>query len=408
VSFSSEKALLSVCLRDPVCVDEAVALGVKRDHFDHMHYRILWAQFAKDRTAGIGPDRATLFDRFEDRIGEGKKFDSYQTFGAIVEAIEHTPATRKNVEAYVGAIVEAARRRHIVRLAHTVIACEQDKEPFSEILKYSASIATIATWAPEGRSEPRIAHDLARDYLEDLEAQRLGLRTNALLKTGIESLDNILYVRPGQMVVIGGRPKMGKTHLMISILRNIARIHDRPTLFVSAEMNEMQIGERIASSEALLGETAADVAAVREKVLKEWENVPIYFDDKPKSLGAALMSIRLQKRNLDISAAAIDYLQLLKLLPQIRIARTKPVSPAAQVGVFVIQQRPAGCKQILLVACRHGAESRLVHLALILQEDGNDQPQAHEDGRNHERHHRKPDAHDRVIRKHIRSLPKPI
>ena len=352
MAFSSEKALLCVCLRDPVCVDEALALGVKKDHFDHVHYRILWAQFAKDRTAGIGPDRATLFDRFEDRIGDGKQFDSYQTFGAIVEAIEHTPATRKNLEAYVGAIVEAARRRHIVRLAHTVISCEQDKEPFSEILKYAASIATIATWAPEGRSEPRIAHDLAKDYLDDLEAQRLGLRTSALLKTGIESLDNILYVRPGQMVVIGGRPKMGKTHLMISILRNIARIHDRPTLFVSAEMNEMQIGERIASSESPLGETAADVATAREKVLREWEGVPIYFDDKPKSLGAALMSIRLQQKNLGISAAAIDYLQLLKL-PQ-STSRERQVAEASSafkrlsmelnIPIFVVAQLNRSCE----------------------------------------------------------------
>ena len=352
MAFSSEKALLCVCLRDPVCVDEALALGVKKDHFDHAHYRILWSQFVKDRTAGIGPDRATLFDRFEGRIGHGKLFDCYQTFGTMVENIERTPANRKNVEAYVGAVVEAARRKHIVRLAHMVIASDLDKEPFSEILKYSASIATVTTWAPEGRSEPRIAHDLAKDYLEDLEAQRLGLKTNTLLKTGIESLDNILYVRPGQMVVVGGRPKMGKTHLMISMLRNVARIHDKPTLFVSAEMNEMQIGERIASSEADLGETAQDVVSAREGILGRWEDIPIYFDDKPKSLGAALMSIRMQKRNLDISAAAIDYLQLLKL-PQ-STSRERQVAEASSafkrlsmelnIPIFVVAQLNRSCE----------------------------------------------------------------
>tara|TARA_R100000306_G_scaffold53770_1_gene50791 strand:- start:961 stop:2244 length:1284 start_codon:yes stop_codon:yes gene_type:complete len=352
MALSSEKALLCVCLRDPVCVDEAQALGIKKDHFDHPHYRILWAQFVKDRTAGIGPDRATLFDRFEDRIGEGKKFDSYQTFGTIVETVERTPATRKNVEAYVATIVEAARRKHIVSLAHRVIESDLDQEPFSEILKYSASIATVTTWAPEGRSEPKLAYDLARDYLEDLEAQRLGLKTNTLLKSGIDSLDNILYVRPGQMVVIGGRPKMGKTHLMISVLRNIARIHDKPTLFVSAEMNEAQIGERIASSEAPLGKTAQDVVSVRESILSSWDGVPIYFDDKPKSLGAALMSIRLQKRNLDISAAAIDYLQLLKL-PQ-STSRERQVAEASSafkrlsmeldIPIFVVAQLNRSCE----------------------------------------------------------------
>ena len=352
MGFSSEKALLSVCLREPVCVDEAVALGVKKDHFDNAHYRILWSQFVKDRTAGIGPDRATIYDRFEGRIGEGKKFESYESFGVLIDTIERTPASRNNVEAYVSAVVEGARRKHIVRLAHQVIASDAEREPFSEILKYSASIATVTTWAPEGRSDPKMAHDLAEEYLKDLEAQRLGLRTNTLLKSGIESLDKSLHVRPGQMVVVGGRPKMGKTHLMISILRNIARIHESPTLFVSAEMNEMQIGERIASSEARLGESAEDVAAARESVLREWRGIPIYFDDKPKSLGAALMSIRLQKRNLDISAAAIDYLQLLKL-PQ-STSRERQVAEASSsfkrlsmeldIPIFVVAQLNRSCE----------------------------------------------------------------
>ena len=352
MAFSSERALLSVCLREPICVDEAVALGVKKDHFDHAHHRLLWTQFHRDRVAGIGPDRATLFDRFEDRIGEGKTFETYKKFSEVVEEVERTPGNRNNVEAYVSAVIEAARRRHIVRLAHRVIASDLDQEPFSEILKYSASIATVTTWAPEGRSEPRLAHDLARDYLEDLEAQRLGLKTNTLLTSGIETLDKILRVRPGQMVVIGGRPKMGKTHLMISMLTNIARIHEKPTLFVSAEMNEMQIGERIASSEANLGETAEDVAAAREGILDRWHGVPIYFDDKPKSLGAALMSIRLQKKNLDISAAAIDYLQLLKL-PQ-STSRERQVAEASSafkrlsmelnLPIFVVAQLNRSCE----------------------------------------------------------------
>jgi replicative DNA helicase len=348
----SERALLCVCLRDPVCVDEAVSMGVKQDHFDHPHYRLLWSQFTRDRIAGIGPDRAILYERFEDRIGEGKAFDDYAKFSALVSIIEKTPASKKNLEAYVGAVVEAARRKHIVRLCRMVVASEEEQEPFSEILKYSTSIGMVSTWAPEGRSQPRLAHDITRDYLEDLEAQRLGLKSNTLVKVGVKDLDNILYVRPGQMIVVGGRPKMGKTHLMITLLKNIAKIQDTPTLFISAEMNEMQIGERIASSETRLGETAEDVQRARDGILSEWADVPIYFDDKPKSLGAALMSIRVQKKKMNISAAAIDYLQLLKL-PQ-STTRERQVAEASSafkrlsmeldIPIFVVAQLNRSCE----------------------------------------------------------------
>lgn len=352
MGFSSELALLSVCLRNPVCVDEANSMGLKKDHFEHPHHRIVWGQFVIDRAAGIGPDKATVYDKFEDVIGNGRPFSDYVEFCDLIKRIERTPGSQNNIDAYVGAVIQLARRRHIVRLCQNIIASEEEKEPFSEILKYSASIVGVTTWAPEGRSQPRLAHDIVKDYLEDLEAQRLGLKTSTLVQTGIKELDRILLVRPGQMVVVGGRPKMGKTHLMISLLTNIARNYDRPTLFVSAEMNEMQIGERIASSDADLGESADDVRGARDGILNNWKGAPVYFDDKPKTLGAALMSIRVQKKQLDISAAAVDYLQLLKLPPSTSRERQvaeassafKRLSMELNIPIFVVAQLNRSCE----------------------------------------------------------------
>ena len=348
----SEQALLCICLRYPVCVDEAIALGIKRDHFDHPHYRVLWEQFESDRASGVGPDRAILFERMMPKIGPNRPFTDYAELLRVVGNIESSPAIRKNLESYVSGIIETARRRFIVRLCHSVIASDEENEPFSEILKLTTNISTVSTWAPEGRSEPRLAHEITKDYLDDLEAQRLGLKTNTLIRCGVGDLDDILYIRPGQMIVVGGRPKMGKTHLMITMLRNIARLQDKPTLFVSAEMSEMQVGERIATSERSLGMSAQDVASVKEAIVNEWKDVPIYFDDKPKSLGAALMSIRTQKQKMNICAAAVDYLQLLKL-PQAS-SRERQVAEASSafkrlsmelgIPIFVVAQLNRSCE----------------------------------------------------------------
>ena len=84
MGFSSEKALLSVCLRNPICVDEANSIGLRRDHFDHPHHRILWGQFVIDRAAGIGPDKATIYDKFEDKIGGGRPFVDYTEFSSLI------------------------------------------------------------------------------------------------------------------------------------------------------------------------------------------------------------------------------------------------------------------------------------------------------------------------------------
>jgi len=348
----TEAAILSVCLRNPVCVDEATSLGLKKDHFAHPYHRLFWSAFVRDRKAGIGPDRATIYDKFEDRIGKARAFESWDIFDKFVRSIDSMSASRNNIESYVGRVVQDARRQYIIDNCKNILACEEDNSPFTDILRFSSSIGNATTWTPEGRSDPRTAHDIAKEYLEDLEAQRLGLKTNTLIKTGIDSLDRFLYVRPGQMIVVGGRPKMGKTHLMISLLSNIARIYEKPTLFVSAEMNEMQIGERIASSDADLGETASDVSRASRDVLDRWKGVPIYFDDKPKSLGAALMSIRVQKKKLDISSAAVDYLQLLKLPPSTTRERQvaeassafKRLSMELNIPIFVVAQLNRSCE----------------------------------------------------------------
>jgi len=352
MAFHSEKALLSLCLRSPVVVDEASAVGLKRDHFAFPLYRLLWEAFVKDRERGVGPDRATICDRFSERIGLNKPFSDWAHFNTVIDEVERVPALRGNVEHYVETIIESARRQYIVDTARRIIGHEEGGSPFSDILKASSAISNVASWTPEGRSEPRTAHEITKDYLDDLQAQRMGLKTSTLVVTGIQALDEILRVRPGQMIIIGGRPKMGKSQLMFTLLANIARYNGAPTTAISAEMNEMQIGERIATSEASLGMTAEELDLVRDSVLARWEGLPVYFDDKPKSLGGALMSIRTQKKKHNICAAAVDYLQLLKLPEsnsrerQVAEASSafKRLSMELDIPIFVLAQLNRSCE----------------------------------------------------------------
>ena len=352
MAFDSEKAILALCLRSPIVVDEATAVGIKRDHFSSPTHRLFWSAFVEDRERGIGPDRATLTERFADKVGERRHFTDWQHFGKVMDDITSVPAIRKNVEHYVSNVIETARRQYMVDAARRILDHEESGSPFSELIKLSSTITNLASWAPEGRSEPRTAHDITKDYLDDLQAQRMGLKTNTLISTGIPALDSILKVRPGQMVIIGGRPKMGKSAVMMTLLSNIARYNGAPTLSISAEMNEMQIGERIAMSEANLGETAEDLEGVRSKILSRWDGLPVYYDDKPKSLGAALMSIRMQKSNLDICAAAVDYLQLLKLPKENSRERQvaeassafKRLSMELNIPIFVLAQLNRSCE----------------------------------------------------------------
>ncbi|MDK1199378.1 replicative DNA helicase [Cronobacter dublinensis] len=91
---------------------------------------------------------------------------------------------------------------------------------------------------------PRRIADLLEDYMEVLESRMQGEDSGLYLKTGIDALDDAYggFDRT-DLIVIAGRPGMGKTELAINIANSIGRQKGKG-LFVSLEMSDMQVVER--------------------------------------------------------------------------------------------------------------------------------------------------------------------
>ncbi|HAU5500080.1 TPA: DNA helicase [Cronobacter sakazakii] len=91
---------------------------------------------------------------------------------------------------------------------------------------------------------PRRIADLLEDYMDVLESRMHGEESGLYLKTGIQSLDDEYggFDRT-DLIVIAGRPGMGKTELAINIANSIGRQKGKG-LFVSLEMSDMQVVER--------------------------------------------------------------------------------------------------------------------------------------------------------------------
>ncbi|ELY3467343.1 DNA helicase [Cronobacter universalis] len=91
---------------------------------------------------------------------------------------------------------------------------------------------------------PRRIADLLEDYMDVLESRMQGEESGLYLKTGIQTLDDEYggFDRT-DLIVIAGRPGMGKTELAINIANSIGRQKGKG-LFVSLEMSDMQVVER--------------------------------------------------------------------------------------------------------------------------------------------------------------------
>lgn len=121
------------------------------------------------------------------------------------------------------------------------------------------------------------------------------------------------------LVIIAGRPAMGKTSFALSIAKNIAVDYRLPVAFFSLEMSNVQLVQRLMSNvceipgnKILNGQLTDDEWERLDKKLRDLTGAPIYVDDTP---GLSIFELRTKARRLvrekQVKIIMIDYLQLM-------------------------------------------------------------------------------------------------
>jgi len=140
------------------------------------------------------------------------------------------------------------------------------------------------------------------------------------LESGFTALDKITSGwQKSDLVIIAGRPAMGKTSFALSIAKNIAIDFDKPVAFFSLEMNNVQLINRIISnvceitgSHILSGQLTNDEWSRFDKNVPRMQSAPLYVDDTP---GLSVFELRTKARRLvrekNVQLIMIDYLQLM-------------------------------------------------------------------------------------------------
>jgi replicative DNA helicase len=140
------------------------------------------------------------------------------------------------------------------------------------------------------------------------------------IPTGFALLDKKLSGLQGsQLIIIAGRPGMGKTSFALNIAQNVAIKHQIPVAIFSLEMSKEQLAIRMMCSEALVdsqktrtgGLTHSDLDRLAEAV-KMLSQSPMYIDDTPTiTVMEMLAKARRLKQEVGLGLVVIDYLQLM-------------------------------------------------------------------------------------------------
>lgn len=212
------------------------------------------------------------------------------------------------------------RRRLINQCSSISEACFQEWENTEDLLEIAEqSVFEIAE--EQVRDGFETMKDIVKDSFKKLEstAAHDGFVTG--VPTGFMDFDRLTAgLQPSELIIIAGRPSMGKTAFALNIGYNAAKKTKKGIAVFSLEMSKQQLGIRLLGFDAGIDASKLRTGNLRGK---EWESLthaanrlselPIFIDDNSgiSVLGMKAKCRRLKKQN-DLTLVIVDYLQLIQ------------------------------------------------------------------------------------------------
>ena len=313
-SRQAEEAVLGAILIDSEAYFN-VAQFLRPDDFYIIRNRWIWEAFTRlhERRAPI--DYLTLCEELEQ---QGQLVEMGGP-AYVMSLINQTPSSL-NAEAYGRLVEENAVRRRMLVAANELARLAYDQKQSVDTIMDEAEKSIFSI------SERRVHHDLQpiQQVLSEVydRVDQLSRRDEEIfgVPTGLIDLDKLLGgLQKSDLLIIAGRPGMGKTGFMLSIMKNAAMKHKKHIAMFSLEMANEQLVQRLIAQE-----TGIDTQRMRTGKLVE-EEIPlfthaievlsdthIYLDDTP---AITPMQLRTKCRRLhmeyELDLIVIDYLQLM-------------------------------------------------------------------------------------------------
>ncbi|MBC8524888.1 MAG: replicative DNA helicase [Chlorobium phaeobacteroides] len=156
----------------------------------------------------------------------------------------------------------------------------------------------------------------ATRMLENLSSSQMSVTG---VSSGYSELDELTAgFQPSDLIIIAARPSAGKTALALALARNAAVDFDKPVLFFSLEMAEIQLAVRLMCAEAYVESQAVRTGRITPEMMGKIINSmdalaesELYIDDTPGiSIMELMAKARRMKQEHDIGMIVVDYLQL--------------------------------------------------------------------------------------------------
>ena len=330
-SIDAEKRILGSLLLVNKSFDEIAGMLIEDDFYHPQHrilYRVINEKIAKDSPI----DMLTLTEQLaalallDDAGGE-----SY-----IYDIVGNTPSS-SNIKAYAEIVKDRAILRKILTTSVEISSLayntggKNSKDLLNEV---EQKIFNISDKRSESDGMVRIADVLATatDKIDQL-FQNGDAVTG--VPTGFTDLDAMTAgLHPGELIIIAGRPSMGKTALMMNMVESVAISAKKPVIVFSLEMSSESLAMRLLSSLGRIDQSKIRTGKLSDddwprltSAVSMLADAPLFIDDSPSLSPAEIRAKvrRIARKEGELGLIVVDYLQLMQV-PGIKDNRTLEIS----------------------------------------------------------------------------------
>ena len=331
-SIEAEQAVLGSMLTSPEAVNKAQEILSAESFYVDAHkkiFEVMIQLFNNNEPIDVLSVDNKLKENNQIELVGGSYF--------ITGLPDLVPSTA-NIEYYAKIVLEKASLRNLINISNEIsFQAYENSGNFENILDESEQKIFALSQGKIKNKFQALKPVLQRSF-ERLDEISKNPGSVTGVPSGLRELDKLTSgFQPGELIIVAGRPSMGKTALALSFARNAAIDYKIPVGIFSLEMSNDALAMRL-----LTAESRVDSHLVRSGILpkEQWRNLsmsvgnladaPIFLDDTP---AMGITELRAKSRRLksekDVKLLVVDYLQLMKG-PQNVESRQQEISQISQ------------------------------------------------------------------------------
>lgn len=331
-SIEAEQAVLGSMLTSPEAVNKAQEILSAESFYVDAHkkiFEVMIQLFNNNEPIDVLSVDNKLKENNQIELVGGSYF--------ITGLPDLVPSTA-NIEYYAKIVLEKASLRNLIKISNEIsFQAYENSGNFENILDESEQKIFALSQGKIKNKFQALKPVLQRSF-ERLDEISKNPGSVTGVPSGLRELDKLTSgFQPGELIIVAGRPSMGKTALALSFARNAAIDYKIPVGIFSLEMSNDALAMRL-----LTAESRVDSHLVRSGILpkEQWRNLsmsvgnladaPIFLDDTP---AMGITELRAKSRRLksekDVKLLVVDYLQLMKG-PQNVESRQQEISQISQ------------------------------------------------------------------------------